>query len=76
MQGRVSSATSVHLTWTSSTVDVGVTGYHVYRDGTLVAPGVTNTSDAGTGVTTGRTYTYTLAAFAVAVLVHDEAWKD
>ncbi|MBK8474764.1 MAG: fibronectin type III domain-containing protein [Opitutaceae bacterium] len=92
VQGRVVSATSVALTWTASSDNVGVTGYRVYRaTGTgapvQIATGVTTTSYSNTGLATGTTYTYSVAAHdaagnvspvstAVAVVVHDEAWTD
>lgn len=53
--------TSIDLTWTSSTDNVGVAGYNVFRNGTKVATRtVTNYSD--TGLTPGVSYTYTVSA--------------
>jgi hypothetical protein len=56
-------STSVSLSWTASTDTVGVTGYDVYRGGTVVKAGVTGTTytDAS-GVTAGTTYDYTVKA--------------
>jgi len=56
------SGTGVTLQWTPSTDNVGVAGYNVYRDGTLVAQ-TANSPWADTGLTPGLTYTYHLAAF-------------
>ena len=59
------SSTQVSLSWTASTDNVGVTGYKVYRDGTLVgSPATTSYSD--TGLTASTSYSYTLAACDVA----------
>lgn len=60
MTGR--SATEIDLSWTASTDDVGVTGYHVYRNGTLVGTPAIN-SYADTGLAPNATYSYTVSAF-------------
>ena len=55
--------TQVTLTWTASTDNVGVTGYNVYRNGTLharVGPNPVSYSDGG--VTPGTSYTYQVSA--------------
>ncbi|MFJ3902948.1 glycosyl hydrolase family 8 [Streptomyces sp. NPDC090025] len=54
-------STSATLAWTAATDDVGVTGYDVYRGGTLVgtAPG---TSYTDSGLTASTTYSYTVKA--------------
>ena len=56
-------ATSVSLSWTASTDNVGVTGYTIYR-GTTVAGTVGGTTLAftDTGVSAGTTYSYTVVA--------------
>jgi chitodextrinase len=60
-----STVTSVSLSWDASTDDVGVAGYHVYRDGNLVgSPGGTSFTD--TGLTVSSSYTYTISAFDAA----------
>ena len=53
--------TSVALTWPAATDDFGVTGYDVYRDGTLAGSSST-LSYIDTGLTTGTTYRYTVRA--------------
>ncbi len=55
------SATSVSLSWTASTDDVGVTGYDVYQGGTRVA-GSTGTSTTVTGLTPRTAYSFTVRA--------------
>ncbi|GII31395.1 glycosyl hydrolase family 18 protein [Planotetraspora mira] len=52
---------SVSLAWNASTDNVGVTGYDVYRGGTLVTT-VTGTSYTNTGLTAGTAYSYTVRA--------------
>ncbi|MFB7947538.1 cellulose binding domain-containing protein, partial [Kitasatospora phosalacinea] len=47
--------------WTASTDNVGVTGYNVYRGGTLVGS-TNNTSYTDTGLTASTAYSYTVKA--------------
>src|SRR5205085_7733756 len=58
------SASQVTLTWTAATDNVGVAGYHVFRDGdaTPIAT-LSGTSFADTGLTAGTAHTYTVSAF-------------
>jgi chitodextrinase len=63
----ISSATttSVALAWTASTDNVGVTGYHVYRDGALAG----TSPSAGytfTGLNCGTSYTFSVDAYDAA----------
>ncbi|MBG6218212.1 hypothetical protein IWX75_002693 [Arthrobacter sp. CAN_A6] len=60
----VSGATA-NLVWTTSSDNVGVAGYRVTRNGTLLAGTVTGTSFSNSGLAAG-TYTYTVAAFDAA----------
>jgi chitodextrinase len=65
LQGTGASASQVNLTWTASTDNVGVTGYRVYRNGSLVAsPAGTSYSD--TGLSEVTSYSYTVAAYDAA----------
>jgi chitodextrinase len=53
-----STISSITLAWDASTDDVGVSGYKVYRDGTLVgSPGGTSFTDSGLSVSSSYTYT-------------------
>ncbi|MCD1260434.1 fibronectin type III domain-containing protein [Paenibacillus athensensis] len=52
---------SISLAWNASTDNVGVTGYDVYRGGSLVGS-VTGTSYTNTGLSAGTTYSYTVKA--------------
>jgi chitodextrinase len=56
------SEAEIDLSWSASTDDVGVTGYNVYRDGTLVTT-TTNTTFADTGRSASTTYSYAVEAF-------------
>lgn len=53
--------TSVNLSWTASTDNVGVTGYDVYRNSTLYSS-VTGTSASITGLTAATTYSFYVKA--------------
>ena len=54
-------SSSLTLSWSASTDDVGVAGYRVYRDGTLAAsPG--GTSASITGLSAGVPYSFTVSA--------------
>jgi beta-glucanase (GH16 family)/fibronectin type 3 domain-containing protein len=56
-------ATSVSLSWTASTDNVGVTGYTVYRGTTAVGTlGGTTTTYTDSSLTPGTTYSYTVVA--------------
>jgi fibronectin type 3 domain-containing protein len=57
-----SSATQVNLSWTAATDNVGVTGYDVYRDGTLLQSLGVATSFSDTTVTASTNYSYTVKA--------------
>ncbi|QKV81254.1 discoidin domain-containing protein [Amycolatopsis sp. Hca4] len=54
-------ATSVPLTWSAATDNVGVTGYDILRDGTVVATSAT-TSYTDTGLAPATSYTYAVRA--------------
>ena len=59
------SSTQIHVSWSASTDNVGVTGYQVFRSGTLVGT-VTGLSYSDTGLTPSTAYSYTVAAFDAA----------
>ena len=65
LQATVVSTSRIDLSWTASTDNVGVAGYRVYRDGSLVAsPAGTTHSD--TGLAAGTAYGYRVAAYDAA----------
>ena len=61
------STTGAKLTWTASTDNIGVTGYRIYRNGTLIATtsgaGTSYTATGGSGLTV---YTYGVTAIDAA----------
>jgi hypothetical protein len=57
--------TTVNLTWTASTDNVGVTGYKIYRNGTQIGTSATN-SYTDTGLTKNTQYSYTVSAYDAA----------
>ncbi|HZG56038.1 discoidin domain-containing protein [Paenibacillus sp.] len=59
------SSSAIDLAWTASSDNVGVAGYRVYRNGTLVGT-VSGTSYSDTGLTASTTYNYTVRAFDAA----------
>ena len=60
------SGTQVNLSWTASTDNVGVTGYQVFRNGTMVATVTNGTTYSDTGVTNASSYQYAIDAFDAA----------
>ena len=54
-------SSSTNLSWSASTDNVGVTGYNVYRDGTLVTT-ATGTTYVASGLTGSTTYAFTIKA--------------
>jgi chitodextrinase len=58
-----STSTTINLSWTASSDNVGVVGYQVFRDGGSVAIAtVSTTSFSDTGLGVGSTHTYTVKA--------------
>ncbi|MDO8572405.1 MAG: Ig-like domain-containing protein [bacterium] len=55
------STSQINLSWNSSTANVGVTGYNIYRNGTQIASVVT-TSYNDTNLLSGTSYSYTVSA--------------
>ncbi|EAU63390.1 carbohydrate binding domain-containing protein, partial [Stigmatella aurantiaca] len=58
-------ASSVTLSWTASTDNVGVTGYTLHRNGTQVGTSA-GTTYTDTGLTAGTSYSYTVKALDAA----------
>ena len=57
-------ATKVELTWTASSDNTGVSGYSIYRDGSLLANApTTSLSYTDASVQPASSYTYSVAAF-------------
>lgn len=57
--------TTIALSWTASTDNVGVTGYKVYRNSTLIS-NTTTTNYTDSGLTASTTYSYYATAFDAA----------
>lgn len=58
--------TSVALSWTASTDNVGVTGYEVFRDGTAIGTTASTLTYTDTSRTPGATYAYSVRAYDAA----------
>lgn len=59
------SSSQINLSWITSTDNVGVIGYKIYRDGSQIAT-TTNTSYTDTGLTAQTTYSYRISAYDAA----------
>src|SRR2546426_771190 len=59
------SSSQIDLSWSPATDNVGVTGYAVYRNGTLAAS-PSGTSASITGLSASTTYSFTVSAFDAA----------
>lgn len=55
--------TAMQVVWVASTDNIGVVGYRVRRDGTLVATVTSGVTYNDTGLTNGTTYSYTVSAY-------------
>jgi hypothetical protein len=60
------SGSQISLNWTASTDNVAVTGYRIYRGGTLIVTVGTVTTYTDTGLTAGTSYTYAIVAIDAA----------
>jgi hypothetical protein len=66
LTAHAASSTRVDLSWTAATDDVGVTGYRVYRDGSLIDTTGPVTSYSDNTAAPGTTYSYDLRALDAA----------
>ncbi|MGX1931132.1 fibronectin type III domain-containing protein [Flagellimonas sp. 2504JD4-2] len=58
--------TTVDLSWNAATDNVGVTGYNVYRDGSIMASDVNATSYQADGLSASTAYSFTVSALDAA----------
>jgi chitodextrinase len=65
VEATTASTSSLVVTWTASTDNVGVAGYRVYREGTLL-PSITATQYVDSGLAPLTTYSYTVVAYDAA----------
>ena len=65
LSGYVISSSQTSLSWSGATDDIGVAGYKIYRNGTLLTT-VTTTSHQDSSVVAGTTYSYNVTALDVA----------
>ena len=59
-------ATTVDLSWSGATDNVGVTAYDVYQDGTVVGNDITTTTYQATGLTASTSYDFKVRAIDAA----------
>ena len=66
LSASAASYSQIDISWDTSTDDVGVTGYHLYRDGTLIATTTDDTFVSDTDLSPATTYFYTVSAYDAA----------
>jgi chitodextrinase len=59
-------SSQINLAWSASTDNVGVKGYKIYRNGSLLASVTAGSSYQDTGLTASTTYSYTVSAYDAA----------
>jgi chitodextrinase len=62
LAGKADSMTQITLTWNESTDNVGVAGYRLYRNETLIKD-LTEKTYQDSGLTAGTSYSYTVSAY-------------
>jgi len=62
LKATANSSSQITLSWAASTDNVGVTGYKVFRNGTLIATVTTGTSYSDTGLAASTTYSYMVSS--------------
>lgn len=65
LKALAASSTQVQLSWNAASDNVGVSGYHVYRNGQQIAT-TSGTTYADSGLASGSAYAYTVAAYDAA----------
>jgi PKD repeat protein len=65
LQATAISTSQINLSWNTSSDNIGVTGYRIYRDGIQVAD-VSGTTYQDTGLSSSTTYSYTVSAYDAA----------
>jgi fibronectin type 3 domain-containing protein len=65
VSARQTSLSAITLLWTKPTDNIGVTGYDIFRDGSVIGTSAT-TSYIDSGVTGGNSYGYAIAAYDAA----------
>ncbi len=66
------SPTQINLSWSSSTDNVGVSGYKIYRSGIQIATSTTN-SYSNIGLTPSTTYSYNVSAYDAAGNISEQS---
>jgi chitodextrinase len=60
------SSSQINLSWTASSDNVGVTGYKIYKNGSIIATATATTAYSDTGLSASTTYSYAVSAFDAA----------
>ena len=69
------SSSQINLSWNASTDNIGVTGYNIYRDTTLIDTS-SNTTYSNTGLSVETTYAYTVSAYDIAGNTSNQSSSD
>jgi len=69
------SFSQIDLSWNASTDDIGVTGYEIYRDGTVIGTSA-STSYSDTSLTPETEYCYTVLAYDASSNESDQSDED
>jgi len=65
LMATAASSSTINLSWTASTDNIGVTGYNIYRNGILISSSTSNTF-SNVGLNPSTLYTYYVRAFDAA----------
>lgn len=75
LNATAATTSQINLNWSASTDNVGIAGYKVFRNGTLITTTL-DTVFSDTGLTSNTTYTYTVSAYDTSGNVSDKSSPD
>jgi chitodextrinase len=75
LNATAATTSQINLSWTGSTDNIGVAGYKVFRNGTLITTTL-DTVFSDTGLTANTLYTYTVSAYDASGNVSDKSSPD
>ena len=75
LNATAATTSQINLSWTGSTDNIGVAGYKVFRNGTLITTTL-DTVFSDTGLTADTLYTYTVSAYDASGNVSDKSSPD
>jgi chitodextrinase len=75
LNATAATTSQINLNWSASTDNVGIAGYKIFRNGTLITTTL-DTVFSDTGLTSNTTYTYTVSAYDTSGNVSDKSSPD